>query len=119
MTNTDRAWEYFGRETPYYGVLTDPQFSPANIDSRAKEAFFTSGEDYVEMVLETVHHQLDSDWKPGRALDFGCGVGRLTLPLARRCESVVGVDVSESMLRGGQDERGVREVDECPVCEGR
>lgn len=34
----------------------------------------------------------------GGALDFGCGVGRLTLALAREFEGVVGLDVSRSML---------------------
>lgn len=39
------------------------------------------------------------DWRPhGSALEFGCGVGRLLLPLARRFDSVTGVDVSRSML---------------------
>jgi SAM-dependent methyltransferase len=98
MTSTDRAWEYFGRESPYFGVLTNARFAPENLDGRARDAFFASGEDYVEMVLRTVHDHLDAQFEPTRALDFGCGVGRLTLPLARRCRDVVGVDVSESML---------------------
>ena len=34
----------------------------------------------------------------GRALDFGCGAGRLTRALAARFESVVGVDVADAML---------------------
>ena len=34
----------------------------------------------------------------GRALDFGCGVGRLTQALARRMESVVGADISPVMI---------------------
>jgi SAM-dependent methyltransferase len=34
----------------------------------------------------------------GRALDFGCGVGRLTRALAPRFERVVGLDISEPML---------------------
>jgi SAM-dependent methyltransferase len=33
-----------------------------------------------------------------RALDFGCGAGRLTLPLADRFGAVVGVDIAPSML---------------------
>ena len=34
----------------------------------------------------------------GRALDFGCGVGRLTRALAPHFRTVVGVDVADSMI---------------------
>lgn len=34
-----------------------------------------------------------------RALDFGCGVGRVALPLAARCEHVYGLDISPAVLR--------------------
>ncbi|HEY4896564.1 MAG TPA: methyltransferase domain-containing protein [Solirubrobacteraceae bacterium] len=34
-----------------------------------------------------------------RALDFGCGVGRIALPLAARCEHVYGLDISPAVLR--------------------
>lgn len=30
---------------------------------------------------------------------FGCGVGRLLLPLARRCQTAVGIHASDGMLR--------------------
>jgi ubiquinone/menaquinone biosynthesis C-methylase UbiE len=33
-----------------------------------------------------------------KALDFGCGVGRLTQPLACHFEEVTGVDISQSMI---------------------
>jgi len=48
-----------------------------------------------------------------RALDFGCGVGRLLIPLADRCEEVTGVDISPSMLaetRRNCDAAGARNV---------
>jgi SAM-dependent methyltransferase len=34
-----------------------------------------------------------------RVLDLGCGIGRLTLWMARKAEHVTGVDVSEEMIR--------------------
>jgi trans-aconitate methyltransferase len=42
--------------------------------------------------------RLLGDFQPHSALDFGCGVGRLTAALAKRCERVVGVDVAPTML---------------------
>jgi SAM-dependent methyltransferase len=38
------------------------------------------------------------DFRPRRVLDFGCGVGRVLIPLARDAERAVGVDVSPEML---------------------
>jgi ubiquinone/menaquinone biosynthesis C-methylase UbiE len=46
-----------------------------------------------------VRTHLDPTFRPKRALDFGCGVGRLVIPLSRICDSVTGVDVSSHMLR--------------------
>jgi SAM-dependent methyltransferase len=37
--------------------------------------------------------------QPGRLIDLGCGTGRLLLPFARRGYWVLGVDLSEEMLR--------------------
>ena len=38
----------------------------------------------------------------GRALDFGCGVGRLTQALGRHFNTCVGVDISQSMVQQAQ-----------------
>ena len=37
-------------------------------------------------------------WRRDRALDFGCGVGRLTRALGTRFESALGVDISAGMI---------------------
>lgn len=37
--------------------------------------------------------------RPGRLIDLGCGTGRLLVPFARRGFRVLGVDLSEEMLR--------------------
>jgi trans-aconitate methyltransferase len=36
--------------------------------------------------------------RKGVALDYGCGVGRLTRPLSERFQQVIGVDISSAML---------------------
>jgi trans-aconitate methyltransferase len=65
---------------------------------RVVEELFVEGGAYLDRVEERfaalgtpVRHQ-------GTALDFGCGVGRVLVPMAARYASVVGVDVAESML---------------------
>lgn len=42
--------------------------------------------------------ELQLPWPRGPALDFGCGVGRLTQALARRMDRVVGADISPVMV---------------------
>lgn len=96
--STDRTWEYYGRTDPYFGVLTSPEFQGGLKTDSARHQFFDSGRSYIDFVLKAVRDHIDPTFTPTRALDFGCGVGRLTIPLASVCQSVVGVDVSDSML---------------------
>jgi ubiquinone/menaquinone biosynthesis C-methylase UbiE len=97
--DTDRDWEWFGSTDPYWAVFTEDRFRKANLSSESLVVFYASGVEYVDRMLSTVRSQLDAGFNPSRALDFGCGVGRVTIPLAERCPDVVGVDVSVSMLR--------------------
>ena len=57
---------------------------------------------------------LEADPAPDtRAVDLGCGSGQVTLALAKRCASVLGVDVSEKMialLLANAEAEGVRNV---------
>jgi ubiquinone/menaquinone biosynthesis C-methylase UbiE len=96
--NSDQTWEFFGRTEPYFAVLTRPEFKRSELNVEAKARFFESGTRYVDLVLQHVRETLDPSFRPTRALDFGCGVGRLSLPIARICQSVVGIDVSDSMI---------------------
>lgn len=83
---------------PYYGVLTAPQYRREQLDSERRKQFFATGRRQLEAMLTTAETLLGTAPAGERALDFGCGVGRLTLPLARRHSHVYGVDVSPSML---------------------
>jgi 2-polyprenyl-3-methyl-5-hydroxy-6-metoxy-1,4-benzoquinol methylase len=98
--NTDRSWEMLGRTDPYYGVLTDDRFRRAKLDAGALHEFFDSGTAHMVALLERVETTLGPVAR-GRALDFGCGVGRLTIPLRRDAgfDGVTGMGISETMLR--------------------
>lgn len=96
MLNTDKAWEKWGKQDPYFGVLAHEKFSGGNIDANRDE-FFASGKAFVDETLR--RYELHFGGLPrGRALDHGCGVGRVTLPLAQSFSEVLALDVSPSML---------------------
>src|SRR4051812_29064485 len=110
----DRSgWEELARLDPLWAVAS----SPANRHGAWDEAaFYAAGERKVAKLLR----RLDALGIPahsGRALDFGCGVGRLTLPLSERYAAVVGVDIAPSMLarareRAAGDDRVEFRLDE-------
>lgn len=96
--NTDRAWQKWGENDPYFGVFTNEKYRLENLTPIIKDEFFTSGENYVQQTFSTIKTRIDSNFQPASALDFGCGTGRILLPLAKRCRKVVGVDISDGML---------------------
>jgi ubiquinone/menaquinone biosynthesis C-methylase UbiE len=101
-----RQWERYGALDPYFGVLSEPDYHRAQLDEAARERFFASGRRHVDELIAAARACAGVDFEPRRPLDYGCGVGRLTLPLAERCERVYGMDVSPSMLH--EAERNAR-----------
>jgi ubiquinone/menaquinone biosynthesis C-methylase UbiE len=89
-----RYWDEQARTDPMWAILTDPEKRGRRWDP---EEFFSSGVREIEIVMERAE-RLGLPVSRRRALDFGCGVGRLTQPLADHFEEVRGVDISPIML---------------------
>jgi 2-polyprenyl-3-methyl-5-hydroxy-6-metoxy-1,4-benzoquinol methylase len=114
MINTNYDWEKWGQQDPYFGVITDEKYRSGNITESIKLDFFESGIAHVEHVLSVCKKHFDPNFIPKRALDFGCGVGRLVIPLAAIANEVVGLDISEAMLKEAIEnckERQIENVD--------
>jgi SAM-dependent methyltransferase len=90
-------WESIARTDPYWGVVTDDDYRQAHFTDEAKTRFFAQGEEAVAGRLKILANRFNCPAKFDTALEFGCGVGRLLLPLARRSQRVIGVDVSPTM----------------------
>lgn len=97
INDSDRDWERFGSTDPYFAVLTAPEFH-GRVSGPERARFFRSGVEHIDTIFSIIHERLDPTFAPRRALDFGCGVGRLLIPLAARCSEVTGMDISPSML---------------------
>jgi ubiquinone/menaquinone biosynthesis C-methylase UbiE len=94
LWQTRLHWEKFARTDPMWAVLTDP--TKAGNRWNADE-FFSTGRQEVDAALAHVR-QLCPGLRTAQALDFGCGVGRLTQALAEHFAQVTGVDIAEAML---------------------
>ena len=97
-----RHWERLGRHDPYWAVLTNPDKRRGRWDLAE---FFHSGVDDISGVMERAT-SLGLEIRRERALDFGCGVGRLTQALGRYFERCDGVDISTSMLSEARRHNG-------------
>jgi 2-polyprenyl-3-methyl-5-hydroxy-6-metoxy-1,4-benzoquinol methylase len=96
--NSDKAWNEYGKNNPYYGVLTYDEFLDKNLSDESKKQFFKTGDQFVARLFNTIHKKIDATFVPNKILDFGCGTGRLTLSLAKRGTEAIGMDVSTDML---------------------
>jgi 2-polyprenyl-3-methyl-5-hydroxy-6-metoxy-1,4-benzoquinol methylase len=113
-TKPSRQWERFGRDDPYYGVVSREEMRGSSLDNDVRSRFFESGEEEVANLMTLLGRLVGAEPPFGRVLDYGCGVGRVLIPLAGRAESVVGIDVSPSMLaetRRNCEERNVKGVE--------
>lgn len=99
VTQLHEVWEGHGREDPLWAILTESEKRSGKWD---QDAFFATGIAEVEALLGRLRHVAPT-LAFDRALDFGCGVGRLTEALADHFQTVDGVDISESMVRRGAD----------------
>lgn len=98
MGRAKETWENLAVKDAYFAVSTFDKYRAANIDPAAKEEFFRTGRDHVERIWNEIEEGFGLELKPRRALDYGCGVGRILLALAEKCDAVIGVDISPTML---------------------
>lgn len=82
-------WEAFAEADPYLYIFTDMKRTDPHV-------FWQSGEHLVQTELLPVVRAYAL--RPLLALELGCGIGRLALPLSRHFRQVVGVDISHGMI---------------------
>ena len=106
LDRVKRVYERLGEDDPLWAVLTEDSRRGGGWDP---EEFFATGREEIAGVFDELE-RLDALPKAGAALDFGCGVGRLSQALAERFQSVVGLDISSTMVRAAEryNEHGER-----------
>jgi methionine biosynthesis protein MetW len=86
----ERFWDARAREDAFWFVDSRLEYGAPD-----EQAFWAGGEEALDRLLGALGARI----APGESvLDVGCGVGRLTRPLAARAARVVAIDVSSEML---------------------
>ncbi|HIJ75464.1 MAG TPA: class I SAM-dependent methyltransferase [Deltaproteobacteria bacterium] len=102
------VWTHLGISRPHFSVLTHPQFLPENLSGSINE-FWESGEQEAERLERILARYEFFSLATKTCVEFGCGVGRVTMPLARRFARVHGYDISPGHLSHA-DKRAAEEA---------
>lgn len=111
--DTDSDWNQLGKVDPFWAVITDERFRADKMDATAREAFYESGQASVDQFHAALKHYFSAPDHFEACLDFGAGVGRLLVPMAKRSSRAVGVDIADSMraiCQARLDESSLSEV---------
>jgi SAM-dependent methyltransferase len=100
-------WDDLASLDPYWSVLTEPGKRFGGWD---RAEFLRSGEMEIEGLMAAAR-ELGLPQAREAALDFGCGLGRLTRALARHFGQVWGVDISARMVEQARELH--RDVPKC------
>ena len=94
-----RDWDDLARLDPMWAIASSPEKRFGGWD---EEAFAQSGERKVAGLMKRLD-ALGLPQRRERAFDFGCGVGRITRPLADWFEEVIGVDIAPAMVEQARE----------------
>jgi ubiquinone/menaquinone biosynthesis C-methylase UbiE len=87
-------WNAFGKQDPFWAILSSASRQGNKWDV---DEFFATGRTEIEGLRRSIA-DLGIEVRPQRALDFGCGAGRLSQALALHFAEVCGVDIAPSMI---------------------
>ena len=103
------TWQRLGETDPHWSVSTSEVYRAGRIDE-TREGFYASGEpDVRRLVAACLRAGLEAPGG-GDCLEFGCGVGRVTLWLSRLFRTVHAVDISAAHLAEARAALGARGV---------
>jgi ubiquinone/menaquinone biosynthesis C-methylase UbiE len=95
LKELQRNWDGLAQADPLWAICTDP--AKRNNQWTTGE-FFDTGRKEIEAVLAYAAGIGICIDQTSPALDFGCGVGRLTRALGKYFSDCVGVDISPTMI---------------------
>jgi SAM-dependent methyltransferase len=96
LKRIEQSWVKMGEDWPHFSVLSQEQFYPRNLASSI-DWFWDSGEGEVGVTLSLLD-RLGLEPAGKICVEYGCGLGRVTMPFAARFAEVHAYDISASHL---------------------
>ena len=112
LRRVEKTWKELGVTEPFWSVLTHENYRSDNLE-RNKATFYESGKTAVVNFRAALDRAGLGLAPFSSCVEYGCGVGRLTIWLAYQFASVIGCDISQPHLDAARlalDERGIENV---------
>lgn len=98
LRHVEGNWAILGEKEPHWSVLSAERFKAASIADNIDE-FYESGKRAVSLFVRAAERSNVGVRNLRRCLELGCGVGRLSIWLARMFPELIATDISPSHLR--------------------
>lgn len=89
-------WNLRGKKNHLFFIRT--------VKNQSEEDFWRSGIDDRNSILEnkSVKEKLGDKFDEMKVLEIGCGIGRILIPMSKKFQEAIGVDISEEMVNIGK-----------------
>jgi ubiquinone/menaquinone biosynthesis C-methylase UbiE len=94
LDELQKDWNDLAEIDAMWAICSDPD---KQLNKWDRDEFFESGRQHISKVLE-IANQAGISINRRLALDFGCGMGRLTQALAGEFDECYGIDISPKMI---------------------
>lgn len=116
---TKNAWEKLGNEEPFWSVVTHDEYKKNNMKETDLTRFYNSGKNQCISIINTLKRNeiidFDEDVSKLEITEIGCGVGRITLNLAKYFSKVNAYDISFGNIKIAQRVVNEKNVEFCLV----
>ena len=107
------TWEHLGHEKAHFSVVTDESFLPENL-SGSIDSFWALGTSEAEVAARTLRQYGMRKLEEKVCVEYGCGVGRVTVNFATSFQRVHAYDISRNHLhhaRARANELGLKNIE--------
>ncbi|MDA1347213.1 MAG: methyltransferase domain-containing protein [Crenarchaeota archaeon] len=89
-------WELQAKKDPFYFIRT--------VKNQSEEEFWKSGYTDRNAILESksIKERIGKKFDNLKALEIGCGIGRILIPMSEKFQESIGVDISQKMVNIGK-----------------
>ena len=113
LAHIENVWSNYGKNETYWSVLTADMFLKKNL-AKNIDGFYDTGKETFKQIENTLKRC--GEWENLSRLDcleYGCGVGRVTMRLADIFQNVTGIDISPGHLqlaRERVESKGIKNI---------